>query len=383
MARERKGSVVERDGKVYARLQFLGRDGRKRDVWRRANSRGHAREIIKQLLREIDEHGERHIDAARMTFADLCDYYSQKYCKPAEYVDGRKVDGLRDWKHIRGHIKVFRAHFGKRILRSITNADVREFRATRLQTPTQYSRPRTITTVNRELSCLRRMFNVAVRESWMNKNPFSCGDSLISIADERRRERILDREEERRLLAACNHPLRQHLRPILICALDTGMRQGEIFKLKWADVCFETGIIAIRAFNTKTMRARCVAMTARLREELESLYAHHAQPPSSDALIFGVTSNVRKSFIRVCREAGLTGVRFHDLRHTHATKLDDLGFSLAKIGAQLGHTIWQTTLRYVNRDKAGVRQIAEALDTLHSANEPAPTFVTLISEAIN
>jgi integrase len=365
MARDRKGSIVERDGRVYARLQFIGIDGRKRDLWRKANNRTHARQVIKQLLRELDEHGEKPIDASRMTFADLCDYYSQRYCKPAEYVDGRKVDGLRDWKHVRAFLRIFKHHFGKRRLRAITYADIKAFRLTRLKTPTQYNHQRTITTVNRELSCLRRMLNVAVRETWISKNPFTCGDSLISFTSERQRERILNNEEEKHLLYACEHPHRKHLRPILICALDTGMRQGEIFKLKWTDICFETHLITIQAFNTKTMRERCVGMTARLKEELEQLY--QLQSPSPDALVFGVTNNVRKSFLRARRDAGLMDVRFHDLRHTHATRLDDLGFSLARIGGQLGHTILQTTLRYVNRDKAAIQQVARALDGFNAA----------------
>lgn len=100
---------------------------------------------------------------------------------------------------------------------------------------------------------------MAVRESWINKNPFACGDSLISLALERKCERILSLEEERRLLAACEHPQQAHLRPVIICALDTGMRQGEVFKLKWADISFEAGTITIQAFNTKTLRERCVA----------------------------------------------------------------------------------------------------------------------------
>src|SRR5262249_5968696 len=151
---------------------------------------------------------------------------------------------------------IFKEHLGRKRLREITYADIRAFRATRLKTPTQYNRQRTITTVNRELSCLRRILNIAVRESWIHKNPFACGDSLISFAVERKCERILTREEEMCLLSACDDPLRKHLRPILICALDTGMRQGEIFKLRWSDICFETRTVTIQAFNTKTMRER-------------------------------------------------------------------------------------------------------------------------------
>jgi integrase len=86
----------------------------------------------------------------------------------------------------------------------------------------------------------------------------------------------------------------------------------------------------------------------------------------SKDLVFGIRADVRGAFGRTCKEAGLVGLRFHDLRHTHATRLDELGFSLAKIGGQLGHTVVQTTLRYVNRDSVAVQQVAVALDRFNS-----------------
>jgi integrase len=97
------------------------------------------------------------------------------------------------------------------------------------------------------------------------------GKSLISVGDEKPRERILTLEEEARLLAACEDP-RAHLRAILICALDTGMRRGELFSLTWADVDFENRLITIRAFNTKTMRERRVGMAVRLKLAENSHY---------------------------------------------------------------------------------------------------------------
>src|SRR5437660_533934 len=114
MSRERTGSLVDRNGKLYARLQFIGSDGKKRDRWRRANSRTHAREVVKQLLRELAECGESQLDAAHMTFNDLCDYYSKHYLTPAQYVSGRKVSGLRSFVTVKGYIKVFREQFGGR-----------------------------------------------------------------------------------------------------------------------------------------------------------------------------------------------------------------------------------------------------------------------------
>jgi integrase len=55
---------------------------------------------------------------------------------------------------------------------------------------------------------------------------------------------------------------------IVVCALDTRMRQGEIFKLRWSDIDFGAGLIRVRAFNTKTMREHEVGMTERLEREL-------------------------------------------------------------------------------------------------------------------
>lgn len=134
--------------------------------------------------------------------------------------------------------------------------------------------------------------------------------------------------------------------------------------MRWRDVDAEARLITVRAFNTKTMRERQVSVTTRLATEFERLGRAAAQDP--DALVFGVSREVRHGFKSLCEDAGLVGLRMHDLRHTHATRLDDLGFSLAKIGGQLGHTVVQTTLRYVNRDKAAVLQVATALNAFNA-----------------
>jgi integrase len=223
---------------------------------------------------------------------------------------------------------------------------------------THQSKQRSLATVNRELAYLRRLLNIAERNGWVSKNPFKKGNSLIHTSDEVKRERIVTPEEERNLLSHCVGR-RAHLRPLIVAAIDTGCRQGELFKLRWSDIDFAKGVITVRAFNTKTMRERSVSMTIRLRTELERLVERDT---SADDLVFGIKADVRGAFGRTCKEAGLVGLRFHDLRYTHATRLDELGFSLAKIGGQLGHTVLQTTLRYVNRDMTAVQQVGIELD---------------------
>ena len=79
MSRERRGSIVERDKKLYARIQFTDENGCKRDLWHKAQSRTHAKETIKQLLRELEDNGAQTIDVAHITLAELADYYLEQF----------------------------------------------------------------------------------------------------------------------------------------------------------------------------------------------------------------------------------------------------------------------------------------------------------------
>jgi integrase len=317
-----------------------------------------------------------------MTFAALADYYEKTYLVEPQYVGDRKVVGLRSAYDLRLRLKVLSEFFGKRKLRSITHSELERFKAVRLKVPAisgrntrktkgkgkLKERQRSVATVHRELSLLRRVLNVAVRNGWLVKNPFDMGDSLIRPGDEKPRERILSREEEARLLAACTGP-REHLRAIVICALDTGMRQGELFKLAWSDVDFDNRIITVQAFNTKTMRQRQVAMTERLTRELYVLYNLSTKQPN--ALVFGITTSASNAFDKARRLAELPDLRFHDLRHTHATRLVAAHIPLSEVGRVLGHTQPVTTYRYVNANVETARRAAAVLDIFNEvAVEP-------------
>ena len=372
----RKGYVYqEKNGDWYARLTYTDNSGKLRNIKRKANNKSHGEEVLKELIRDFDAGGAEKIDAAKITFNDLCDFYEKHYLSEAKYVNNRKVAGLRSAVTVQGYINVFREYFGRQKLVTITYEHLRSYRNSRLTTSTHQSKQRSLATVNREMAYLRRLLNIAERNSWISHNPFKKGDALIHVSDEIKRERILTREEETRLLNACVG-YRAHIRPIVIAALDTGCRLGELLKLSWKDIDFESRIITIQAFNTKTMRERQVSITLRLMDELEIL---SSKAKSDSDLVFGIKTEVRQGFRNACIEAKLDGVRFHDLRHTHASRLDDLGFSLAKIGNQLGHTVLQTTLRYVNRDKAAIQQVANALNDFNMcSSEPLE-----ISQAIN
>jgi integrase len=351
--RERVGSVVRRKGRGngakptwWARVTYTDPvTGKRHDRQRRAENKVDAGDKVHELLAEVDATGGRSL-AKEHTFCDLATYFEKQYLVPAEHVDGRKVAGVRSISPAMAAVKALKMYFGKRQLRGINHSDIRSFRAERLATKTRAGKQRSVAAVNRELEKLRRLLNIAEREGWILRNPMRGGDPLISVADERKRERILTRDEELRLLNACDNRYRSHLKSILICALDTGMRRGEILSLKWSDVDFYERVLTIRAFNTKTMKERQVSLTTRLAIELEKLC--DASPRVREQLVFGFTNNLKKSFTSVRTEAGLPDIRFHDLRHTAATRLVAAHLPLPEVGRVLGHTQASTTYRYVN-----------------------------------
>jgi site-specific recombinase XerD len=268
----------------YARTTVTTEDGVRRNIKKRGKDKAATREILKTILRKLDEEGNSVVDYERITFNDLADFYTKHFCKPAEYADGKKVSGLRDVQRAQGVLVRFRKHFGKRKLREITYSDIRSYYTIRLKEQTHYKRPPTIATMNRELGVLRRIFNISMREGWLTKNPFSAGEPLISPASERRRELILTIDEERRLLEACQH--RRNVRALYICLLDTGARLSEFLKhLHWRSVCFASRTITLEAMTTKTLKARQVRMTERMFQELTDLWGKSPNQKMSGCLI--------------------------------------------------------------------------------------------------
>lgn len=379
MARARTGSIFKRTkGKKitwWARLVYIDDHGKRRDLQRRAESMAHAKEIQERLVREHESGGARIFETENKTFAELCAYYEEGHLIDAVYHEGRKVAGLRAAKSQRYLILPLKKHFGQKRLRSLTYDDLRAFRLLRLKCPTREGKTRSIASVNREMALLRRMLNVAQAEGWIIRNPFKAGESLISIADEKQRERIVTREEENRLLAACTG-MQAHLRAILIAALDTGCRRGELLTLRWSDIEFESRTITLRAFNTKTMRERKLSMTTRLYIELETLWDDSDRSPESR--VFGIHDNVKHAFTSVRNKAGLSDLRFHDLRHTAATRLVSSHISLTEVGRVLGHTKPQTTYRYTNLTSETAKRAADALEAF---SVPPPQTESL--EAVN
>jgi integrase len=332
-----------------------------------------ALELARQLAQSIGR------DAARpygspSTLYQLLEHFVDHYVFPAEYVEGRKIAGYRSHASITGYIDAIRATMKDIPMSVLTYGMIRNLRLALLKQETTQSRAirkknpkalpvtRTLANVHRILAVVRHALNIAEREAWIDRNPFEQGPPLINPKDEKSRQRICSREEETALLDACNEDERRHLRSVLICAFDTGMRRGEILSLDWNDVDLKHSVIRVRAFNTKTMTGREVPITSRLAFELRRT----AKSLGSTGRVFSI-AGVRRSFSTAKRLAKVEGLRFHDIRHTAATRMVEGGMSLAETGRILGHSEPRTTYRYTNANAATLERAAAIMEAYQAS----------------
>lgn len=380
MPRERTGSIKfdEKRGVHVVRVTYTDERGKRRDIRRTVETKTDANRELRRLLRNLDDHGGRIVDGARMTFDELADIYAERKLVEPIYKGETRVSGLRSWRTQRGLLGKLRAHFGKQRIQSITHSDIEAYRTKRLQTKTAYGAERTITSVNRELALLRAVLNFARRSGWLTRNPFEMGETLISLADENQRDRILTPEEETCLLAACDDR-RAHIRPLIIAAIDTGMRFGELLRLRWSDVDFAANLIRVRKTTTKTWEGRTIGITARLRDELQRLWERGTGNTSES--VFGIKDNIKRAFTTARERAGIDDLHFHDLRHTATTRMIQAGMPPMEVMKITGHKQMATFLRYLNTDHQTARRAAEALDNLYAP--PKRDDEALANEFVN
>jgi|GEM_PF-1431184 len=226
--------------------------------------------------------------------------------------------------------------------------------------------------VNREGSLLSSIMEYACELDFIQENPVR---KVKKLRESPVRERYLTPDEIKRLLDACkalserkgvgHNPI---LYEIVLTAILTGLRKGNLQNLKWSQVDFKTGNIIIPAGEHKNRKPLYFPINPYLRELLSGL--RHNYPYAeyvfckSDGTEYG---DWKRSFNTACEIAGLEDVHFHDLRHTHATLLNMLGANEYTIRALMGHRTLAASQRYVHTPPETVREASNALgDRLRS-----------------
>jgi len=305
----------------------------------------------------------------KTTLKDVLSKYEENYKNQASFKTG-KIHYLENFKE----------YFGEStLLANIRYLNLETYRNHLRDKITKNKTIRSDASVNREMSCLHHIFTKAVEWEMIEQNPFSKGKSLI-LKENNKRLRFLNEDEIPKLLDACP----AYLRDIVECALNTGMRRGEILSLKWDQI--RNGFIYLK--ETKTNEPRQIpvndsleALFKRVRKEngLKSKYVFLydgqviemktgkiRKPKKGKA---NPISEIKRSFKSALVRAEIVDFRFHDLRHTFASQVLMKGGSLKDVQELLGHKTMTMTLRYAHLTQEHKRKAVNLLNGLTASKK--------------
>jgi len=276
------------------------------------------------------------IEAKRHTLAEAIDRYIKKVLPTKPKSAAKQKSQLAWWKK----------KIGEKTLAKITRSVIAEHRDILMEEKTYRGSKRGPATTIRYLAVLSHLFTIAIKEwEWTENNPVL---KITKPKEPKGRSRFLSKNERESLLAACQKSKVPVLYPVVLLALSTGMRQGEIMNLRWSDVDLSIGRIILT--ETKNGETRSVPLAGLALKILKE----HAKVRNlkSNLLFPGKNSEkpiyLRKVWLDVIAECSIEDFRFHDLRHTAASYLLMNGASLAELAGILGHKTLQMVQRYAH-----------------------------------
>ena len=210
---------------------------------------------------------------------------------------------------------------------------------------------------NKIVTILKHMFTKALDWEMINEETLKKVRKVKLLKGEIKRLRYLSEEEAERLVFNCE----PYLKPIVITALNTGMRRGEIFGLTWDRVDLMNRLILLD--RTKNGERREIPINDTLYKVLSTMVRNI----KTDYVFYNTTTlkpfdNVKRSFSSALRKSHILDFHFHDLRHTFASRLVMAGVDLMTVKELLGHKDIKMTLRYSHLSQAHVRQAISVLD---------------------
>lgn len=230
-------------------------------------------------------------------------------------------------------------------------------------------------TVNRKTTTLKGLLTRAVKRKDITTSPLLAMQDLP--IDKNPNPRYLSQEEETNLFVQLdareskmreeresanewrlqrNKPLlphldRQefadHLKPMVIILLKTGMRRGELFKLQWKDIFFSIGHLTVG--DSKNFQSRNIPIHPAVEKALK-LWRSGTKPESYvfPGVAGGPMTDIKTSFTKIIQDSKITNFRLHDMRHTFASNLVMKGVPLNTVRELLGHTDMKMTIRYAH-----------------------------------
>jgi len=285
---------------------------------------------------------KRKVEVAEGKFLDIRKERTVSFKEMArEYIEVYSRPNKSSCRRDKISVKHLLSFFGEKALQNISPLDVEKYKQKRVKEVAP-------STVNREIACLKAIFNKA---------------------------KELEKEEITKLVEACP----EYMKSIVIVALNTGMRRGELLKLKWNDIDFRNRIIYI--LETKNNEIRKIPMNnvtfktlLKVRKNPKSPYVFCKKDGSP-------YKDIRESFKKALKKAGIQNFRFHDLRHTFASHLVMAGVDLKTVQELLGHKTFTMTLRYSHlspdHKRRAVDILGRRMDTIWTPGQKREERISL------
>lgn len=269
----------------------------------------------------------------------------------------------RNARNVQRHLIWFRIEIGQYALSAIRPSLINEMRVLLESKILKNGKKRSSTTVRHYLISLSHLFAIAVKDwEWLHENPM---DKVTKPKPAPGRQRYLTDDERNTLLAEAQKSKCLVLYPILVLALSTGMRRGEIMNLKIMDLDIPGQKINLGI--TKNDEPRSIPLRGLAFKLISDICLQRKDSTPTDLLFPSPTTplkpyDVETAWQTVLKRANIKGFRFHDNRHTNASIHAAQGRTLLEIGQSLGHRSSQTTKRYTHLTYDHTAKMIEELD---------------------
>ena len=321
-------NLIYKQDSWWARKQ---KDGQVRERKLHTQHKGTARQRRDKWFSQLQE--TRWGEKPRRTFEEAAERFAREHFPNLKPKSAKRYDTSLIW---------LIDHFFGEFLDEIGSEKMLEFENARRKMGV------TDSTIIKDFACLSSLFSSAEEWEWVNNNPvkpYKRGRvKRRSLKDSEPRTRYLDHEEETRLLEACT----DHFRPLVIFAIDTGLRREEQFSLFARDVNIGREELTVRKEVAKNHRSRTIPLLeraleiAKRRDNFKYVfmnYKHERYSPTSPW--------IWEELQRTCNRAGIEGLIWHDLRRTCGCRLlQDYEMTMEEVCAWLGHSSVRVTERH-------------------------------------
>jgi integrase len=302
-------------------------------------------------------------EAKKHTLADLIDRYVRDVL-PRPPRKSKRPRGERSKAIIKAQLEWWKGELGAYTLADVTPAKIVEARDKLARSTKRDGSTFSPSTVVRYMAPLSHAFGIAVREwGWLDDSPMR---KVERPPEPDGRVRFLADEERTALLSACAESKNPWLYTVVLLALSTGMRKGELTNLRWPDVDLPNRRITLR--ETKNGEIRVVPLAG---SALELMKAHAKVRRLDTDLVFPAPArppqavkpmDFRAAWEAAMKRAEIADFHFHDLRHTTASYLAMNGASLAEIAEVLGHKTLAMVRRYAHLSEAHTADVVERMN---------------------